>query len=39
MNINEWKTLGELLDDPRISLIASDAIKNRDSAQEDHTGQ
>lgn len=31
----ESKTLGELLDDPRISLIASDAIKNRDLRKED----
>ena len=31
----ENKTLGELLDDPRISLIAPDAIRNRDLKKED----
>ena len=31
----ESKTLGELLSDPRISLIAPDAIRNRDLKKED----
>jgi len=31
----ESKTLGELLGDPRISLIAPDAIRNRDLKKED----
>ncbi len=31
----ECKTLGELLDDPRISRIAPDAIRNRDLKKED----
>ena len=37
--IDERKTLGELLSDPRIGKIAPDAIRNRDLSKEEAWGK